>query len=161
MKKGILIITIIVITLITIAIACQRLNNNMIQLGTSKLYIELPEGYKETDDDFDEDQVAYYYKDDNSIDFDIYQWNKEDKYTLEKEVNFFSSQYNSTPSSININGISGFKYITEEVYDNNKYTVINYMFEDNESIVEISFWTINTDKELKDVENIINTLTIK
>ena len=37
------------------------------RLGTSAFSIVLPDGYAFADDEFDEDQVAYYYKDDNSF----------------------------------------------------------------------------------------------
>ena len=38
------------------------------QLGTSDYSIVLPTGYASVEDDFGEDQVAYFYKDDASID---------------------------------------------------------------------------------------------
>ena len=47
------------------------------QLGSSDYSIVIPSGYVLTEDDFDEDQIAYYHKDDESIDFDVYQWDKE------------------------------------------------------------------------------------
>ena len=66
-------------------------NTKPTQLGTSDFSIVLPDGYASTEDDFDEDQVAYFYKDDNSIDFDVYQWEKGDEYTLESEANYFAA----------------------------------------------------------------------
>ena len=130
------------------------------QLGTSGFSIVLPKGFAETEDDFDADQVAYYHKDDQSIDFDVYQWPKEGKYVLEEEAAYFAAEYGTTASEVTVNGVPGMKYISVEEYDGSEYTVINYMFDDGENIVEICFWTINTEEELAVVDEIINTITI-
>ena len=137
-------------------VACG--NTKPTQLGTSDFSIVLPNGYASTEDDFDEDQVAYFYKDDNSIDFDVYQWEKGNEYTLESEAKYFAAEYGTTAEAITINGISGWKYISTEDFEGNTYTVVNYMFEDDTYIVEISFWTINTEAEYTAVNEIINTL---
>ena len=128
------------------------------QLGTSDFSIVLPEGYASAEDDFDEDQVAYFYKDDNSIDFDVYQWAKGDEYTLESEANHFATEYGTTAEAVTVNGIKGYKYVSTEEYEGSTYTVVNYMFEDDTYIVEICFWTVNTDAEYAAVDEIINTL---
>ena len=133
-------------------------SNKERKIWTSEYSIILPEGYDETEDEFDEDQIAYYFKDDQSIDFDVYQWDKEGKYTLKEEAAYFASEYNTTAEEIEINGISGMKYISKEVFDDNEYTVVNYMFEDEKSIIELSFWTIDTEEEYKAVDKIINTI---
>ena len=130
------------------------------QLGTSKVFIELPEGFVETEDEFDEDQVAYYHKDDQSIDFDVYQWAKNDTYVLEEEAAYFAAEYGTTATEVTVNGIPGMQYISTEEYEGAEYTVINYMFDDGENIVEICFWTINTEEELAAVDEIISTVTI-
>lgn len=161
MKKWILVIFIIIVVIIIGFLGWKNFNKNLTRIGTSKFYIELPEGYVKTKDDFEEDQIAYYYKDDESIDFDVYQWNKEGKYLLEEEANYFAKEYNSTASKVTINGIEGMKYVSKEMYDSNEYTVINYMFDDGDNIIELCFWTVNNEKELRDVEVIINTLTKK
>ena len=70
------------------------------KIGTSEFSIILPEGYAATEDDLDEDQIAYYFKDDQSIDFDVYQWDKEGKYTLKEEAAYFASEYNATAEEI-------------------------------------------------------------
>lgn len=128
------------------------------QLGTSAFSIVLPKGYAPETDDLDEDQIAFYYKDDNSIDFDVYQWEKGDKYTLESEAKDFAAFYGTTPEAVVINGIHGMKYVSEEEYGGHVYTVVNYMFEDDVYIVELCFWTINTAEEYAAVDEIINTL---
>ena len=137
-------------------VACN--SDTYTKIGTSEFSIILPEGYAETEDDFDEDQIAYYFKDEQSIDFDVFQWDKEGKYNLKEEAEYYASEYGATAEEIEINGISGMKYISKEDFDGNVYAVVNYMFEDEESIVELSFWTIDTEEEYNAVDEIINTL---
>ena len=137
--------------------ACMA-NPKPTQLGTSDFSILLPAGYALTDDDFDEDQVAYYYKDDESIDFDVYQWEKGDEYTLESEANAFAQNYGTTAEAVTVNGIAGWKYVSEEEYEGDTYTVVNYMFEDDVYIVELCFWTVDTAEEYNAVNGILNTL---
>lgn len=155
--KRIVVYLLLVVILVTGA-ACGTQEDKYTQLGTSGFSIKLPDGYKNTDDDFDEDQVAYYCKDDESIDFDVYQWEKDGKYVLEEEANYFAEEYGTTASEIVINGISGMKYTSLEEYNGDTYTVINYMFDDGENIVELCFWTINTEEELAAADEIINSI---
>ena len=143
---------------LVLALAACGNNAKPTQLGTSDFSIVLPDGYALAEDDFDEDQVAYFYKDDNSIDFDVYQWAKGDEYTLESEANYFAAEYGATAEAVTVNGIKGYKYVSSEEYEGKTYTVVNYMFEDDTYIVEICFWTVNTDAEYAAVDEIINTL---
>ena len=153
--KKIAILTLVLVFVFAL-VACG--NTKPTQLGTSDFSIVLPEGYALTDDDMAEDQVAYFYKDDNSIDFDVYQWEKGDQYTLESEAKYFAAEYDTTAEAVTVNGIKGWKYVSTEDFEGKTYTVVNYMFEDDTYIVEISFWTVDTDAEYKAVEKIINTL---
>ena len=153
--KKIAILTFVLALVLALA-ACD--NTKPTQLGTSDFSIVLPSGYASAKDDLDEDQVAYFYKDDNSIDFDVYQWEKGDEFTLESEANYFAAEYGTTAEAVTVNGINGYKYVSTEDYEGKTYTVVNYMFEDDTNIVEICFWTINTDAEYKAVDEIINTL---
>ena len=146
--------------ILVLALALSACGNNAktIRIGTSAFSIVLPEGYASVEDEMDEDQIAYYYKDDNSIDFDVYQWAKGDEYTLESEANHFATEYGTTAEAVTVNGIKGYKYVSSEEYEGNTYTVVNYMFEDDTNIVEICFWTVDSDAEYKAVDEIINTL---
>ena len=146
-----------VLALVLALAACGN-NAKPTQLGTSDFSIVLPTGYAAAKDDMDEDQVAYFYKDDNSIDFDVYQWEKCDDFTLESEVNHYAAEYGATAEVVTVNGIGGYKYVSTEDYEGNTYTVVNYMFEDDTNIVEICFWTLDTDAEYKAVDEIVNTL---
>jgi hypothetical protein len=160
--KKLVYVFIMVFVMSVILSACGNIAKNKevqpTQLGTSAFSIVLPEGYTLTDDEFEEDQIAYYYKDDNSIDFDVYQWEKGDQYTLESEAKDFASYYGTVPEPVVINEINGMKYISEEEYEGNVYTVVNYMFEDDVNIVELCFWTIDNEEEYAAVDEIISTL---
>ena len=153
--KKIVILTFVLALILALA-ACA--NTKPTQLGTSDFSIVLPKGYKPTDDDFDEDQVAYYYKDDNSIDFDVYQWEKNGEYTLEAEANYYAAEYDTVAVAISYNGINGWKYVSMEEYDGHTYSVINCMFEDDTYIVELCFWTIDSLDEYGAVNEILSTL---
>ena len=137
--------------------ACGN-NATPTRLGTSALSVDIPEGYVLSNDELAEDQVAYYFKDDNSIDFDVYQWEKGDEYTLESEANAFAAFYNTVAEAVTVNGIKGYKYVSTEDYEGHTYTVVNYMFEDEAYIVELCFWTVDTAEEYKAVDEILNTL---
>jgi hypothetical protein len=152
-----ILILVIVLALAVTLFACG--GNKPAQIGTSDFSIVLPEGYAITEDDMDEDQVAYYYKDENSIDFDVYQWEKGDQYTLESEANAFAAVYGAVAEPVTVNGIDGMKYVCSEEFDGNTYTVVNYMFEDDAYIVELCFWTVDTEEEYAAVEQIIGTLS--
>ena len=154
--KKIAILTLVLVFAFTL-FACES-NAKPTQIGTSDFSIILPEGYKLTEDDFDEDQIAYYYKDDNSIDFDVYQWEKGDDYTLESEANDYANAYGTAAEAVTVNGIKGMKYVSREEYEGTTYTVVNYMFEDSTYIVELCFWTVDTAEEYAAVDEIINTL---
>ena len=49
------------------------------------------------------------------------------------------------------------KYVSMEEYEGHEYTVVNYMFEDEDSIIELCFWTVGSDKEYAAVTEIMNT----
>ena len=157
--KKITILALILIFALTLS-ACGNAaeNKEPTQLGTSAFSIVLPKGYAQTEDDMDEDQIAYYYKDDKSIDFDVYQWAKGDNFTLESEANYYAAEYGTTAEAVTVNGIKGYKYVSSEEYEGNTYTVVNYMFEDDVYIVELCFWTVGTAEEYAAVDEILNTL---
>jgi hypothetical protein len=128
------------------------------KLGETSFSIILPKGYCLTEDEsLEEDQIAYYYKDDNSIDFDVYAWSKEN-YVLKDEAEFFATEYNSTATEVSVNGNDGYVYISKENYDDKLWTVYNYLFEDDKFILEIAFWTDGSEKEIADVNAILATL---
>lgn len=133
-------------------------SKNAEKLGETSFSIVLPSGYNLTEDEtVEEDQIAYYYKDDNSIDFDVYAWTKEN-YELKEETAYFAAEYNSTATEVSVNGNNGYVYISKENYDDKLWTVYNYLFEDDKNILELSFWTDGSEKEIADVNAILATL---
>lgn len=158
MKKFLLLALALAMVLTLAACGSSKIDPQGTRLGNSAFSIVLPAGYEMAEDDFDEDQIAYCYKDDESIDFDIYLWAKEGIYTLEDEAAYFAAEYGTVAEPVEINGIGGMKYVSLEDHDGYTYTVVNYMFEDEENIVELCFWTIDTAEEYAAVDEIINTL---
>ena len=154
MKK---ILALILVLIFVLALAACN-NTEPTQLGTSAYSIVLPKGYASADDKMAEDQVAYFYKDDNSIDFDVYQWEKGDEYTLAGEANNYATQYGTTAEAVTVNGINGYKYVSEEEYEGAIYTVVNYMLEDDTYIVELCFWTNDSEAEHASIDEILGTL---
>ena len=77
---------------------------------------------------------------------------------MEAEAKAFAEFYGTVPESVVINEINGMKYVSEEEYDGAVYTVVNYMFEDDANIVELCFWTIDSEEEYDSIDEIINTL---
>ena len=153
--KKIVILTLVLVSVLALA-ACG--NAKPTQLGTSAFSIVLPSGYASVEDDFDEDQVAYFFKDDDSVDFDVYQWKKGSEYTLEGEANAYATKYGTTAEAVTVNGLNGWKYVSIEDFEGKTYTVVNYMFEDDTYIVELCFWTDNSEAERAVINEIISTL---
>lgn len=156
--KKIAILSVVLVMILALFACTGAAQDKEVQLGTSAFSIVLPAGYAETEDDLDEDQVAYYYKDDKSIDFDVYQWAKGDQRTLESEANAYAELYGTVAEAVTVNGINGMKYVSVEEYEGASYSVVNYMFDDGVDLVEICFWTTDTAKEYEAVQEIINTL---
>lgn len=159
MKKRMLGLILLLALCLGITACATQKTAQYTQIGTSTYSIILPRGYAAVDDDFDEDQVAYYFKDNKSIDFDVYQWAKGDEHTLDGEAAYLAAEYGAVPEVIEINGNRGWKYVSRETYEGEEYTVVNYMFEDDISIIELCFWTDDSAEEYAAVEEIISTLT--
>lgn len=128
-----------------------------VQIDGTAYSMTLPEGYQKGALQMDEDQVAYYYKDENSLDFDVYVWDKEG-YVLEEEAKYFAEMYGAEVEKFTTEGAEGYRYISEEEFANETWTVYNYMFEDDNNIIELCFWTDNSTDEIAVVEGIIASL---
>lgn len=146
--------------LLVLAFAACGKSEKATRIGDSDFSLVLPEGFTVTEDQKDEDQLAFFYKDENTLDFDVYLWEKGDQYDLVSEANYFASVYGAVAEPVTVNGIEGMKYVSEEEFEGNVYTVVNYMFEDDAYIVEFSFWTIDTAEEYAVVDEIINTIKV-
>ena len=77
---------------------------------------------------------------------------------MEAEASAFASAYGAIAEAVVVNGIECMKYASVENYEGDTYNVINYMFEDDTYIVEISFWTSDTEAEYAAIDEIMGTL---
>ena len=57
-----------------------------------------------------------------------------------------------------IYGILNSMEVSIEEFENKLWTVYNYLFEDDKNILELSFWTDGSEKEIRDVDIILSTL---
>ena len=158
MKK---IISLLLLALIIVAcVACQPTQYD-IQLGTSKLYLTIPTEYVKTQTTFGQNQVAYYFKDDNSVSFDVYQWSKDSNYTVEQEAEYLATQFDVKLYKVTMDGMTFMKFTTNQTRNGNQRTVVNYLLDDGFYFVELCFWTNNTESELTFVNEIVSTITLK
>lgn len=139
-------------------VACNSDGGKETRIGTSAFSIVIPEGYALTEDEMLEDQIAYYYKDDDSMDFDVYQWEKADGSTLQSEAEHNAAEHGTVANEIEINGIAVMKYISTEEYEGEVYKVVKYIFEDDTSFVGICFWIDVSEQEYDEIDSVINTL---
>lgn len=143
-----------------IVMSIRAADHGMYQLGTSGLYIQLPEGYMPTSDDLEKDQMAYVFKDDQSMDMDIWQWDKDGK-TLVEAATEVAETYDAVPEICEFNGMTAMMYKSVEVWEDLEYQVLNYIFETEEDFVEISFWTDGSQTENVAVEEILLSISMK
>lgn len=156
MKRTVSLLLVALMLLGTLS-ACGGEKTVTVQIGDTAYSMTLPEGYQQGDMQMDEDQIAYYYKDENSLDFDVYVWDKEG-YVLEEEAKYFAEMYDAEVEKFTAEGAEGYRYISEEEFAGFVWTVYNYMFEDANNIIELCFWTDNSTDEIAVVEGIIASL---
>ena len=136
-------------------------NLRSLQLGTSPFYVMIPNDYVEgemTEEDKKDDMVGYYFSENELMDFDVYQFSKDDepKKLLDyakKEAN----EFNADVVRDKINGIQVVYYIANEMYDKKMYPTLTYIFDTKTEYVEIVFW-LDGDEATKQAMEIINTL---
>lgn len=158
MKK---IISLLLLTLIIIAcVACQPAQYE-IQLGTSKLYLTIPSEYVKTETTFGQNQVAYYFKDDNSVSFDVYQWKKDSNYTVEQEAEYLATQFDVNLYKVTMDGMTFMKFTTNQTRNGNQRTVVNYLLDDGVYFIELCFWTNNEKTQLDFVNEVLTTIASK
>jgi hypothetical protein len=159
--KRLIAFALLVLALFT-CVSCANTDNPEVdvRLGFSRYMITIPERYETKDFELAENQIAYYSKDENSVDFDIYQWKKDGLYTLAEEAAFQAQKHDQTPSDVTFNGINCKKFISFERYGGKDYIIANYMFEDETYFTKLSFWTVGTDAEFAFADKIAGTLKI-
>ena len=116
---------------------------NVITLGTSELKIALPFMYVKgeiTVDDTDEGQVAYYYSEETTVDFDVYQWAKAEGETLTAVAAEEAAEYDAEAKETTINGIVIAYYNAVEESEGVEYDTVTFIAEDGNDFVELVFW---------------------
>ena len=121
-----------------------------IALGTTGFNISIPSDYYSgelTREDRKDDQIAYYKSDEHLMDFDVYQFDK-DGMSLEEYAIEEAAEYKADGvEEVTYNGISMMQYYSQEQYDGESYHVANYIFENDDDFVELTFWLDGDDAE--------------
>ena len=146
--------------------AAEGATTKTLRLGTSPFTIVVPAGFTEgemTQEDIEDDQVAYYYSNETPLDFDVYQFGK-DGYPndLATYVQEESAGYNSVSELVTdgeINGVPAAWYRTVEIYQDAEYNTLTYILDGGEEYVEICFW-LDGENADAEADAIIRTLSI-
>ena len=132
---------------------------NCINLGFSGLCVFAPIGYAAGEDEFDEYQVGYYCRGENELDFDVYEWTKDEGATVVSEAEAEAAEY-AAPSEVKTGSVNGVDYawyaVTEED-SGESYTTRTYIFDADNEFAEIVFWMDGMNAEFI-AESIVNSL---
>lgn len=133
---------------------------NVIALGTSQLMVSLPYVYEKGEisaEDTDEGQVAYYFSEETTVDFDVYQWAKADDETLADVVAEEAAEFGAEAQEITVNGITLAYYYAVEESEGAQYNTVTYIAEDGSDFVEIVFW-LDGENAAEIVDSIIGSI---
>lgn len=117
-----------------------------IQLGASRFTMVVPDDYmlgEISDEDIADDQVAYWFSDASLVDFDVYQFAKEEGQTLAEYVVEESSTYPAvtelvTDGEINLIPVAWYRAVDE--CDEGEYDTITYIIDAGDEFIEVVFW---------------------
>ncbi len=132
-----------------------------LHLGTLPFCMSVPEGFRLGDES---EQVAvskgqswYYYSENSPLDFDVYQWKKEgdtlEKYAIEEARTYEAERLDFRT----VNDVFLAYYASYEEYDGVMYPVANYLFEDGNYFMKISFW-LDGEIAVRQADRILSTL---
>ena len=129
-----------------------------LQLGTLPFCLSVPVGYRLEEDETVGDRQLWYYLSDNSpLDFDVYQW-KKDGDTLEKYAIEEAGKYEAEHVDYRtVNDIFLAYYYSYEEDEGRMYSVINYLFEDGDQFMKVSFW-LDGEIAVRQADRIVSTL---
>ena len=135
----------------------------MFQLGTSGYTIEIPVSYVEgekSEEGIKNGQIAYMYSEETPMDFDVYQFPK--RYQPGNLAEYVKGEAEicqafEMKTDDTINGIAVAWYRAKETDNGQEYTTLNYLFDDGDQYVEITFWLDGETAE-EEVQKIISTL---
>ena len=137
-----------------------------IRLGTSAFVLTVPAGFTEgemTQEDIDDDQVAYYYSNETPLDFDVYQFSKDGypnalaEYAAEEVTGY--NEVSQLVTDGEVNGIPAAWYRTVEVYQDTSFNTLTYIMDGGDEYVEIVFW-LDGENADAEADAIIRTLSI-
>ena len=121
-----------------------------IRIGTTGYVLTIPDDYhmaEVTEQERRDDMIAYYKSDERLMDFDVYQFPKDDM-SLEEYAAKESKEYGADDyDMLSINDIELARYYSEEEYDGKSYRVVNYLFEAGDDFGELAFWLDGDDAE--------------
>ena len=140
-------------------------STRVLRLGTSPFTIVVPASFTEgemTQEDIEDDQVAYYYSNETLLDFDVYQFSK-DGYPNDLAIyaEEESSGYNSVSELVTdgeINGVPAAWYRTVEEYQGASFNTLTYILDGGDEYVDVCFW-LDGDTADAEAEAIIRTLS--
>ena len=132
-----------------------------LHLGTLPYCMSVPEGYRLGDESetvaAKEGQTWYYYSDNSPLDFDVYQWKKEgdtlEKYAIEQAREYEAERVDYQT----VNNVFLAYYYSYEEYDGQMYSVANYLFEEGQYFMKISFW-LDGEIAVRQADRILSTL---
>ena len=132
-----------------------------LNLGTLPFCMSVPEGYRLGDESETvaaaKGQTWYYYSENSPLDFDIYQWKKEG-YTLEKYAIEEALAYGAERVDYRtVNDVFLAYYYSYEEYDGQMYSVVNYLFEDGNNFMKVSFW-LDGEIAVRQADRIVSTI---
>ena len=132
-----------------------------LHLGTLPFCMSVPEGYRLGDESETvaaaKGQTWYYYSENSPLDFDVYQWKKEG-YTLEKYAIEEALAYGAERVDYRtVNDVFLAYYYSYEEYDGQMYSVVNYLFEDGNNFMKVSFW-LDGEIAVRQADRIVSTL---
>ena len=129
-----------------------------LQLGTLPFCLSVPVGYRlEEEETVDNRQLWYYLSDNSPLDFDVYQWEKEgdtlEKYAIEEARKYEAERVDYRT----VNDIFLAYYYSYEEDEGQMYSVINYLFEEGNQFMKISFW-LDGEIAVRQADRILSTL---
>jgi len=119
-----------------------------VPIGTTGYYVVVPADYvpgELTEEDRQDDMVAYYRSDEHLMDFDIYQFAK-DGQTLEEYAAKEAAEFGADKTdTVEFNGIPFVFYVSREQFDGVVYPAANFLFDTGDGFGEVVFWLDSED----------------
>lgn len=129
-----------------------------LHLGTLPFFMAVPVDYSLAEEtDVDNRHLWYYLSENSPLDFDVYQWEKGgdtlEKYAIEEARAYEAERVDYRT----VNDILMAYYYSYEEDEGVMYSVINYLFEDGNSFMKVSFW-LDGEIAVRQADRIVSTL---